>query len=342
MKPTVGSLFTGIGGFDLGLERAGWQVAWQVENNDFRRKILKRHWPQVELRNDIRTDTDGLRRVDLICGGFPCQDLSVAGNRAGLDGERSGLWYEYLRVVREIRPTWVLIENVPGLISSHEGKDFEIVITGLTTVGYGMAWRVLDSQYFGVAQRRHRVFIVGYLGAPCPLEILFEPESLQGDTPPIRKARKEVAGTLGGRSTGGGWNDDLDRAGAFIPEVSRTITSREYRLSGEDTETYVVNARQDPIVGKQPLDRNGNSLAIALEDVAGTVRETSGKSTGNSRPIPSNLVVSAETDTDRVREATGVPGRVDSPDGPRYAALGDAVTVPVIKWIGRRILEWQG
>ena len=101
LMPTVGSLFSGIGGFDLGLELAGWRVIWQVETNPFRRRILKHYWPDVDLRGDIATDTNGLATPDLICGGFPCQDLSVAGNRAGLVGERSGLWHEYLRVVRE-------------------------------------------------------------------------------------------------------------------------------------------------------------------------------------------------------------------------------------------------
>ena len=336
MKPTVGSLFTGIGGFDLGLERAGWRVVWQVENDKFRRKILKRHWPEVELRNDITTDTDGLGRVDLICGGFPCQDLSVAGNRSGLDGERSGLWYEYIRVVSEIRPTWVFIENVPGLISSHEGKDFEIVVKGLAAVGYGVAWRVLDSQYFGVAQRRRRVFIVGRLGAPCPLEILFEPESCEGDSAPIKNAGAEVAHAVRASSGSRGPGDDPDRT-TFVPERSLPLTTQGHRLAGDDTDIYIVNARQNPITGLQPFDTRGDSLAVAQPlDVAFALR--SGRGIEDSNRTIGNVVVCAETDADRGREATGIPGRVDTPDGPRYAALGDAVTVPVIEWIGRRIL----
>ena len=282
---TVGSLFSGIGGFDLGFERAGWRVIWQVENNPFRQKILKRHWPDVELRNDIRTNTDGLERPDLICGGFPCQDLSVAGNRRGLLGERSALWYEYLRMVRTLRPTWVVIENVPGLLSSHKGKDFEIIVNGLAQCGYGVAWRVLDSQYFGVAQRRRRVYIVGHLGAECPLEILFEPESGEGPTPAGRAAGAQIASTLGGGAPFRGWRVDFDRSGAFIP-VARTLHVR------------------------------GNK---------------------NDTPDIDGGVVSAPSDADGVRETARVPGRVDTPDSPRYAALGDAVTVNVAQWIAERI-----
>lgn len=281
MKPTVGSLFTGIGGFDLGLERAGWQVKWQVEKEPFRQKVLRRHWPDVELRSDIETDTDGLRRVDLICGGFPCQDLSVAGARAGLAGSRSSLFFRFAALLETLRPRWCLIENVPGLLSSQNGRDFKLVLATLGDIGYWWSYRILDSQYFGVAQRRRRVYIVGHLGAPCPPEILFEPESLGGDTAPSRTAEAQVAGTLGGGSGKRGWAEDLDRSGAFVPE-----------------RTY-------------PLVSGGN------------------------------VVVGPAPDADGVRETSGIPGRLDAstPDGHRYAALGDAVTVPVIEWIGRRIMR---
>jgi DNA-cytosine methyltransferase len=162
---TVGSLFSGIGGIDLGLERAGMKVVWQVENNEFCRKALRKHWPGVKLYGDIREiQGNELEPVDLICGGFPCQDLSVAGKRAGLAGERSGLFYEFARIIDELAPRWVLIENVPGLLSSNGGRDMGAVLGTLAELGYGYAYRVLDAQYFGVAQRRRRVFIVGCFG----------------------------------------------------------------------------------------------------------------------------------------------------------------------------------
>ena len=317
---TVGSLFSGIGGFDIGFEQAGWRVIWQVENHPFRKKILKRHWPDVELRDDIRTDTDGLARPDLICGGFPCQDLSVAGTRAGLAGERSSLWFEYLRVVRETRPTWVVIENVPGLLSSQQGKDMEIVVKGLAECGYGVAWRVLDSQFFGVAQRRRRLYIVGYLGGPCPLEVLFEPESGDGPNPAGGKTGQDVANTLSGGSSLRGWADDPDRGGAFIPQIAGTLAQggdRDHRPTSVGHGAYIV---------APTLNASG----------AGTSRP-GGPGLASEEQY---LVVGAETDADGVREATGVPGRMDTPDGPRYAALGDAVSVPVAEWIAGRIRDY--
>ena len=319
---TVGSLFSGIGGFDLGLERAGMKVIWQVENNPFRKKILKRHWPDVELRDDIRTDTAGLERPDLICGGFPCQDLSVAGGRQGLDGEQSGLWYEYIRLVRELRPTWVLIENVPGLLSQNAGQDFEIVVSGLAAGGYGVAWRVLDSQYFGVPQRRRRVFIVGYLGAPCPIEVLFEREGGEGDTQTERASEKDLDHGIRASSGRRGPGDDPDRT-TLVPALARTLHTDGQRNDTPDIDTYIVAPSPANLIA-QPLRANrwGGS---------------------DSHGDEGNVVVSAETDADRVREVTRVPRRMDAtPDGPRYAALGDAVTVPVIEWIGRRIITEIG
>lgn len=119
--PTMGSLFAGIGGFDLGFERAGFQTVWQVEINDYCRKVLAKHFPHAERFEDVREcGAHNLKPVDVICGGFPCQDISNAGLRAGIDGERSGLWREYARIISELRPKAVLIENVAALLS---GKD---------------------------------------------------------------------------------------------------------------------------------------------------------------------------------------------------------------------------
>jgi len=135
-RPTFGSLFSGIGGFDAGLEAAGWACAFQVEVDPFCTKVLERHWPHVPRHRDIRgvTPTD-LAAVDLLCGGFPCQDLSVAGRRAGLAGARSGLFFEFVRVATELRPRWLLLENVPGLhFEACYYQGIEYCLThGLTT-----------------------------------------------------------------------------------------------------------------------------------------------------------------------------------------------------------------
>ena len=150
-----GSLFSGVGGLDLGLERAGFECAWQAEKDKYCLKVLEEHFPDAERYDDVRSITrETAEPVDLICGGFPCQDVSVAGKRNGLSGARSGLWFEFERIIREFKPKWVLIENVGGLLSSNSGEDFRTIIQTLDELGYGVAWRVLDSQYFGVPQRR--------------------------------------------------------------------------------------------------------------------------------------------------------------------------------------------
>ena len=155
--------------------------------------------------------------VDLICAGVPCQDVSVAGKRAGLAGARTGLFYEFARILRELRPTWFLFENVPGLLSSNCGRDFaEVLRVLMVECGYGVSWRVLDSQFFGVAQRRRRLFIVGRFGKPCPPEVLFESAGGEGDLATGREARKDVAvpltsGTgVTGNSSGRHQEDDFN------------------------------------------------------------------------------------------------------------------------------------
>ncbi len=201
--PTFGSLFAGIGGFDEGLRRAGWQEAWQVEIDGACARVLENHFPGVERHQDVaQVGAHNLQPVDLVCGGFPCQDLSVAGRRKGLAGERSGLWFEFHRILAEIAPRWVLIENVPGLLSSNGGGDMAVVLSGLGELGYGWAYRVLDAQFFGVAQRRRRVFIVGCLGNPVgAVQVLFEPESCAGNPPPSRETQEGASSLFGDSAT---------------------------------------------------------------------------------------------------------------------------------------------
>lgn len=195
---SVGSLFAGIGGFDLGFHRAGFDVAWAAEWDKNAQKVLCRRFPGTTVYGDIREiDLDKLDPVDVICGGFPCQDLSVAGKRAGLAGERSGLFHDAMRIVRRLRPSVLVLENVPGLLSCNRGLDFATV---LREVGEGwdcaeVAWRVLDSQFFGVAQRRRRVFIVAVRDprVGCAEEILALAESGGGNPSAKREAREGSA-----------------------------------------------------------------------------------------------------------------------------------------------------
>ncbi len=190
---TVGSLFSGVGAFEIAFGRAGMTTVWQSEIDRQCLEVLAHHWPDVEQLGDVRNVGRSSRTVDLICGGFPCTDLSVAGKRKGLAGEQSGLWFEFHRVLEELKPRWCVIENVTGLLSSGERRDFAIILQGLAELGYLSAWRVFDAQYAGVAQRRRRVFIVGYSGDGRAAEVLFESTGRAWDPPPSREKRQTVA-----------------------------------------------------------------------------------------------------------------------------------------------------
>jgi DNA (cytosine-5)-methyltransferase 1 len=160
MTLTVGSLFAGIGGFDLGFERAGMTTAWQVEMDPYCRAVLARHFPHAARHEDVRhVGAANLASVDVICGGFPCQDLSVAGKGAGLDGARSGLWSEYVRIVRELRPRYVVVENVSALL----GRGLGTVLGDLAACGYDAEWDCIPASAVGAPQQRDRLWIVAYV-----------------------------------------------------------------------------------------------------------------------------------------------------------------------------------
>jgi DNA (cytosine-5)-methyltransferase 1 len=155
----VGALFSGIGGLELGLERAGMEVVWQVELDDGKRAVLARHWPGVAQFGDItQVRQRNLVQVDLICGGFPCQDISSAGRRAGLEGEHSGLWAHYARLVGDLRPRFVLVENVPSLLV----RGIETVLGDLAALGYDAEWDCLPAAAFGAPQLRAREWLLAY------------------------------------------------------------------------------------------------------------------------------------------------------------------------------------
>jgi DNA (cytosine-5)-methyltransferase 1 len=287
MTLTFGSLFTGVGGFDLGFERAGMVCKWQVENDKHCQKVLETYSPDIPKFGDVRdVGKQNLKPVGLICGGFPCQDLSVGWNGKGLDGERSGLWFEFYRIITELKPRWVIIENVPGLLSSNGGRDFAIILQGLAEGGYLSAWRVLDAQYFGLAQQRERVFIVSSLGNGDCARVLFEEEPDRYDTQNTRHTRP--APIYAYKKRGGfGWSES--------------------------------------------------------EEIALTLESQSGTHTGGNDTIP--LLFTG----DLPRWATPVEcERLQGfPDGHtnsvsktyRYRQMGNAAPVPIIEWIGYRIMK---
>lgn len=237
-----GSLFAGIGGFDLGFDRVGIETVWTVENDKSCNQVLATHWPDVERHQDVReVGRHHLAPVDIISGGFPCQDLSVAGRRTGLAGERSGLWVEFARIIEEMEAKWVVVENVPGLFSSNGGADFAIIVRTLELFGYCVAWRVLDSQFFGVPQRRRRVFIVGSLGNASSIEVLFESEGGEGHIAESREEGQRVAQTLAGGSED--CHSDISSGQQDGNVIVQALQARDYKGVG----TQYVN--EDKLVG---------------------------------------------------------------------------------------------
>ena len=198
---TAVSLFAGVGGFDLALMRAGVKVVASVEIDKKAQEILKRHFPESTIFGDIMEVTGEqliaagfIPERGIITGGFPCQDLSVAGKRAGLGGARSGLFWQICRLLDETRAQNFILENVPGLLSSNNGKDMACVLEALVERGYRIAYRVLDAQHFGVPQRRRRVFIVGCLGdtGRSPEEILAVAEGRAGHLAQIEQGKRSA------------------------------------------------------------------------------------------------------------------------------------------------------
>jgi site-specific DNA-cytosine methylase len=323
---THGSLFAGIEGFGLGFRQAGFQTVWAVEKEPFCQAITRTHFPGTEIHSDVHdVGKHNLAAVDVLTAGFPCQDLSVAGKRAGLGGARSGLFWQAHRIIGELQPAWFVIENVPGLFSSNSGRDFAILLRGLDELGYGLAWRVFDSQFFGVAQRRRRVFIVGCLGKPCPEAVLFESEGGEGDFAESGETRPYVAHAVGGSSVSSGYRFDPNGE-ELIPCIgSLQSHAREHgHASQGGTVVGAIGARS----------RNSADEAAAGHYVTGAITNFSSGGSDDNDGRNGFLHVSTAPDSDRMRSFTELPEGLDSA---RYRALGNAVTANVANWIAEKI-----
>lgn len=336
-----GSLFSGIGGIDLGLDRAGMDCAFQVEKNRQAQKVLSRHWPDVLKHEDIQDFSHETidARPDLICGGFPCQDVSVAGRRAGLAGKRSGLFFEATRIVSELTPTWILIENVPGLLSSNFGRDLQSVICELTgsrfevpsggwrkwgfATGpkYQIAWRVFNSQWFGVPQRRRRVFIVGHSSdIRSAASVLFEPHSLPWDPSPSRQPKSQVANTITASFANNGGNVGPIGTLTCGTNETRVVPFTVKSVNSHDRSSHAKEADV-----ARTLDRNG---AFGSGNQGGTIAADEALRVRKLTPIECERLQGFPDDW-----TAGLS------DSARYRTLGNAVTVNVAEWIGRRIVK---
>jgi len=231
------SVCSGIEAASMAWEPLGWKACAFAEIEKFPSAVLAHHWPETPNLGDMTKHNDwpNTLRPNLIVGGTPCQAFSVAGLRKGLADPRGNLTLVFLGLLAQFRPRWVVWENVPGVLSDKTGA-FGAFLGGLGELGYGFAYRVLDAQHFGVPQRRRRVFVVGYLGDwRRAAAVLFEPESLRGDSAPSREAGQSVAETFKACAGSGGWSNSADHAAAgyMIPEIANTLTARMHK--GVDT-----------------------------------------------------------------------------------------------------------
>lgn len=303
----AGSLFSGIGGLDLGFDRAGIASAYQCENDPACVRVLKRHFPHVQRIPTVEeavARADELPRVELVHGGFPCQDLSLAGHRAGLAGERSGLFHAFMAVVAATTPRWVLLENVAGLLSSNGGRDMGAVLGSLAQHGYGYAYRVLDAQHFGVAQRRRRVFIVGCLGdGRSAASVLLEPESRIGHLETRRRTGPNAAGPLGGGAYGTGRRSEDD------PNVVATINSggNNGGFRTEPGEHLVAALSRNGVGASGPDDNQAQAGHLVPFD---TTQVTSRENRSNPQPGDPCHTLSAGAHAPAVamRQREGKPG----------------------------------
>ena len=300
-----GSLFTGIGGIDLGLERAGMECAWQVENDPYCIKVLEKHWPNIRRYEDVRSVTSP-EPVDLLAGGFPCQPHSVAGKRRGAEDDRN-LWPEYLRLIRETRPRYIIAENVPGIVSTY----IDTVLSDLESEGYACWTFNLPACAFDAPHRRERIFIVGYT------------EHVRLDAAEITRsiAQGSNNGASGQEQTG-----QPARSGEQLPLVAHADgIHQRARKRPEQPQGYTA--------GKRACD-GSNDVAHAERErrCGGDTAGQHAKNVGQPSRREGAGFWHVEPDVGRV--AHGVPKRVD-----RLRGLGNAVVPQVAEWIGERIME---
>ncbi|NPC55187.1 DNA cytosine methyltransferase [Caenimonas soli] len=291
-KPRLNSFFAGIGGFDLGFERAGISPAFHCELNSFCTSVLRRHWPSVPcVPNILEVTAAEIPDADVWCGGFPCQDVSVARGwlgRDGLKGKNTGLFYPFAELVKQKMPTVVLMENVSGLLSSHDGRDFAVILQTFQLLGYGVAWRIFNTRYFGAPQSRPRVYICAWKNsARSALNVLYEP----GCTTTPESAR---LGFL--RPT------RCEETGAHVPEVAFCLAATSGRHTGTDWSRSYISYHDE-------------------------VRRLTPTECEKLQGFPEGWTLPHED----------FHLSDDAIDTMRYHAIGNAVSVPVVEWVARRI-----
>ena len=299
MMLKMGSLFSGIGGLDLGLERSfkgQLQTAWQVEENQFCRSVLERHWPNAKRYNDVRTvGAHNLEPVDILCGGFPCQDISIAGKGEGLNGKRSGLWWEFHRIINELQPSVVVMENVPAITI----RGLSAVVGSLAQIGYDCQWTIISAKQCGAPHLRRRWFAVAY-----PTTIGYYMRNAMGF----------------GELVDGRWT--AANAGTGQPRQDVPIQARRSSTDAHDTAGSAADTNGQRIQ-EQPI----------WSESVGQERKSECGSSQDAR-TRQNYWQGFPTQSPVRRRDDGVPNRVD-----RLKSLGNAVVPQCAEWVGQQIIK---
>lgn len=334
---TLGSIFAGVGGFDLGFRNIGFKTSWMIEWDTNCQHILRRHFPESQLLGDVKgISAKKLSYVDVATFGSPCQDMSHAGKRSGISGSRSSMFFEAMRILKEINPKVIIWENVFGSLTSNNGNDFARVIENLAYGNRRVAYRVLDSQYFGVPQRRKRVFAVSCTQDLDPRKIL----DIKNHTTKIEDIDKKKClfsiqdvRSLDKKQNGKGWSD---------ANVSYTLDTKA---------TQGIAARiSKTSIGFKPGQSSSARTDGSMFEICPTLETCGG---GNNKPA----IAIAENESCVVRRITpleserlqGFPDEwtkfgfdasknvVEMSNSSRYSQMGNAVTVNVAEWIAKNV-----
>jgi DNA (cytosine-5)-methyltransferase 1 len=351
-----GSVCSGVEAASAAWHPLGWEPQWFSEIEKFPSAVLSHHYPNVPNHGDMTQYKDwptNEHPIDLLVGGTPCQSFSVAGLRKGLDDPRGNLMLTYLAMAEHLRPKWLVWENVPGVLSSNGGRDFGTFLTALGQLGYGFSWRSLDAQYFNVAQRRKRVFVVGYLGDwRRAAAVLFERESLSGNPAPSRekiKSSSHAVGVCTARMRGFGdyacdgsasalkardYKDATDlvsvSSNMSTPDCQVDGTTPTIKVSGSENPPAVFTNTADCLTAAYATKWNGNASANN-----GSLFARQGTQVRRLTPTECERLQGFSDNYTQI--AWRNKAAEDCPDGPRYKAMGNSMAVPVMRWIGERI-----
>jgi DNA (cytosine-5)-methyltransferase 1 len=363
------SFFSGVGGLDLGFERAGIETVSVSEIDPYANTVLAERFPDApNLGSITEVEANDIPEADIWSGGFPCQDLSVAGKRAGFSGKRSSLAFTFLDLVEQRRPRWLVLENVPGLFSSNQGRDFLRLLSEMDELGYSVAWRTLDARYFGVAQRRRRVFIVASLEPNRAEQVLFECEGVCGHLAPSKQTRQGVAsGTPDGSGIAGaitrrfskGVNSTIDEplivSSSPDSDGVRAADGLARRMDDQQQVAYKTKVNESILSFPSRFGSNANVTENQAQSMAHSAgapavfRKSSRAQTNEDSEtwVEGDVANTLNSfDVGDVRTTHAIVGGTQDDDAllpvgldsHRYRCCGNGVVASVAEWIGRRIV----